>query len=95
TFASLRGVAITPDGTSLIAVGESGAIVRSSDGGLSWRAASSSSTHTLDSIDFSQLPATAWIAGEDGTILRTDDGGEHFDSLPSPTHADLRAVVEM
>lgn len=61
-------------GNAIVAVGDRGAILRSTDSGASWEAIKSPSEASLTSVAFSG--AQGWIAGHDGTILATRDGGQ-------------------
>ena len=63
-------------GQRIVAVGESGSIMLSDDGGKTFRQARSVPTDsTLTSVTFVD-DKHGWAAGHQGVILRTDDGGE-------------------
>jgi len=65
------------------ACGRSGAIVHSSDGGMSWTRQVSGTTYTLTSIYFVDA-RTGWAVGNNGTILHTSDGGATWEKQASP-----------
>jgi len=73
------------------AVGESGTIQRTIDGGATWalqEAPTRKLLYDLAAIDDSQ----AWAVGAGGTILRTVDGGRNWDEQSSGVTQALRAV---
>ncbi len=73
------------------AVGESGAIQRTIDGGAAWTLQETPTRKLLydvAAIDDSQ----AWAVGAGGTILRTVDGGRKWDEQSSGGAQTLRAV---
>ena len=55
------------------AVGRSGSIIHSTDGGGTWASVPSSTDYDLADISF--RGETGWIAGDVGDVLRTTDGG--------------------
>lgn len=71
----LRSIAVA--GEFGCAAGEHGIIVRTSDGGETWRVQSSPTDRNLESIAVSNS-TTGWIVGDEGTILGTVDGGAHW-----------------
>jgi len=73
------------------AVGESGTIQRTIDGGATWTlqdAPTRKLFYGLAAIDDNH----AWVAGAGGTILRTVDGGRNWDEQSSGVTEALRAV---
>jgi photosystem II stability/assembly factor-like uncharacterized protein len=70
-------------GDRLVAVGERGHILISSDSGRSWRQSQVPTRTTLTSVFFVD-GQQGWAAGHDATILRTRDGGESWQLV----HAD-------
>ncbi|MFT5837731.1 MAG: photosystem II stability/assembly factor-like uncharacterized protein [Flavobacteriales bacterium] len=62
--------------TKLIAVGERGHILLSSDG-KQWSQASVPNLSTLTAIDF--VGNNGWAVGHDATILKSHDGGENWE----------------
>jgi photosystem II stability/assembly factor-like uncharacterized protein len=92
----LRDVALSRDGRFAVAVGASGWIARSVDGGLSFSRAASTSTAALNAIGFSDdRPNEGWAVGEGGTILHTTNGAQSFERLDSPVTVDLNTVADM
>ncbi len=73
------------------AVGESGTVLRTEDGGVTWRSQPSGSTASLRAV--SALHAeTAWAVGDGGVILATGDGTT-WKAQESPSGEDLLAVA--
>jgi photosystem II stability/assembly factor-like uncharacterized protein len=73
------------------AVGESGAIQATRDGGASWQmqyAATRKLFYDVTAIDEQQ----AWIVGAGGVVLRTVDGGHNWGEQASGTTQTLRAA---
>ncbi len=58
-------------------VGDSGSILRSTDGGSSWVAQSSGASASLHCVKFSD-PFNGWIGGRTGLIGRSKDGGKSW-----------------
>ncbi|RMH36062.1 MAG: hypothetical protein D6694_14145 [Gammaproteobacteria bacterium] len=61
----------------LITVGERGHILKSKDGGQSWKQVRVPTRSTLTGLDFID-DKRGWVVGHDSTVLYTDDGGEHW-----------------
>jgi photosystem II stability/assembly factor-like uncharacterized protein len=73
------------------AVGESGAIQRTIDGGATWALQETPTRKLL--YDVAAVDETrAWAVGAGGTILRTIDGGRSWDEESSRVAQTLRAV---
>ena len=62
-------------GSDIVAVGERGAIFRSSDNALTCHAAASLATTTLTGVAFSSDGTRGWAVGHDALILTTNDAG--------------------
>jgi photosystem II stability/assembly factor-like uncharacterized protein len=64
-------------GADIIAVGERGTILRSSDHGRSWRSVPAPARATLTGVSFAPnaTPGRGWAVGHDALILSTHDGG--------------------
>jgi photosystem II stability/assembly factor-like uncharacterized protein len=62
------------DENNLIAIGEFGTILRSSNSGISWEFINSPTSEYLNSISFPG-PSKGYIVGSKGTILTSSDGG--------------------
>jgi len=75
----------------VVAVGDSGTIIRSIDGGVTWIAQSTGTTDNLGGISLTDAN-TGTVVGENGTILRTTDGGLTWTRQSSGTFRDLWAV---
>ena len=61
-------------GQTVVAVGASGHIIRSTNSGRTWTAASAPSFATLTGVDFPD-DLHGWAVGHDAIILHSDDGG--------------------
>ena len=61
----------------IIAVGERGIILNSTDGGETWKQTPSPVDVTLTSIDFTPS-GEGWIVGHEATILHSSDSGESW-----------------
>ncbi|UCG50498.1 MAG: hypothetical protein JSW58_09805 [Candidatus Latescibacterota bacterium] len=59
---------------TIIAVGDSGTILKSADGGNTWDLIESGTTESLRQVSFLD-EATGWIAGTNGVLLNSTDGG--------------------
>jgi photosystem II stability/assembly factor-like uncharacterized protein len=62
-------------GASLIAVGERGTILHSTNDGQSWTNRPSPTQATLTAVKFSRDGEHGWAVGHDAVVLATDDGG--------------------
>jgi photosystem II stability/assembly factor-like uncharacterized protein len=90
---ALNGVSVK--NSRIIAVGDSGLIWRSTDGGATFNQVAAGSALRLSAIGFEEDHAeSGWAVGDHGTILHTVDGGAHFSPLPSPTDVDFTAVED-
>src|SRR5216684_6752796 len=76
---------------TVVAVGEGGTIVRTSDGGNTWTLQPSGTVHDLRGVSFVDA-YTGTAVGFSGTILRTADGGETWTQQTSGTLNDLYGV---
>jgi photosystem II stability/assembly factor-like uncharacterized protein len=81
TATSIRGR--TTDKTS---------ILRSSDGGITWKSIASNTTANLNAVAFADVNFGIAV-GDSGVIQKTTDGGLHWDSLPRVTFRKLNAVT--
>jgi photosystem II stability/assembly factor-like uncharacterized protein len=80
--ALLYGLSFVDENTGWIS-GEFGTILRTDDGGRTWKQQQSGVETTLFGIDFSG-PSTGVAVGIDSVILRTDDGGATWTPTSSP-----------
>ena len=62
------------DATTGIAVGNTGTILRTTDGGTTWTPQTSGTTNNLTCVYFSDVN-NGTIVGDNGTIIKTTDGG--------------------
>ncbi len=90
TSTNLNGVGyLTTD--YVIAVGDVGTILRTTNGGSSWESITSGTTQRLNSISVINN-SIAVIAGDLGTILRTTDGGSSWELIVSNVSDNLLSV---
>jgi photosystem II stability/assembly factor-like uncharacterized protein len=73
----LQDIAVV-DSRTAIAVGDTGTILKTTDGGATWRTIPSGTTEVLSSITMGSA-AGGWACGEGATLLRTVDGGETWE----------------
>ena len=73
------------------AVGASGTILYTHNGGANWNAQSSHTSVTLRGVSFTTLQHGV-VVGDAGTVLLTDDAGAHWSSVAVASGADLHAV---
>ena len=69
---------VTRAGDRLIAVGQRGHIVISSDNGATWKQSAVPVSSDLNSVFFVD-DKQGWVVGHDGVILRTRDGGDKWE----------------
>jgi photosystem II stability/assembly factor-like uncharacterized protein len=70
----LLDVVAVPGGRSIVAVGERGHVLESTDGGATWRQRVAPTRSTLTAVFFVD-ERHGWAVGHDEVILRTTDGG--------------------
>ena len=88
-------MSVAHDGQRVVAVGDKGFTLRSTDAGAHVAEVASGQSFALAAVGFQDdAPATGWAVGAHGTILRTVDNGATWSSLPSPTTADLTSVED-
>ncbi len=75
----------------LWAVGDGGAVVKSTDHGGSWSAVESGTTQNLKSV-WASTEGDIWAVGDDSTILRSTDGGAGWHRLSPPAGGNLDAI---
>ena len=88
----LQGV--TRAGLRLVAVGQRGHIVYSTDGGASWKQASVPVSSDLTAVFFVN-DEKGWAVGHDGVILHTEDGGLNWALQLDGRSANERLVGHM
>src|SRR4029077_4094531 len=90
TTSNLNGVSLLDAGTAYV-VGDTGAILKSTDAGATWTPLASGTSNTLHGIYFLD-PNEGVAVGDSGTILRTTDGGAAWQSIASGVGDNLRSV---
>jgi photosystem II stability/assembly factor-like uncharacterized protein len=95
---SMRILALEPAGDAMVAGGELGYVLRSTDGGNSWQVAKVEPQRDapITRIRFSD-PDNGMAVGHEGLILRTSDGGQtwqelHFDEQDGTPLMDIRRL---
>lgn len=79
------------DANTVFAIGNSGTIIKTTNGGINWNILNSGTTDSLFSIFFTD-GSTGFACGSLGLVLRTTNGGLNWSSIiviPSPT---LRSI---
>jgi photosystem II stability/assembly factor-like uncharacterized protein len=79
------------DVNTVVAVGDSGAILRTTDGGQFWDMYETGSDALLVGISFIDAD-TGWTSGYAGSLYKTTDGGRTWQSRDPGTTADLADV---
>ncbi len=77
--------------TNAVAVGNSGAVLKSTDGGKNWTKINLSITDNLRSVNF-PTSNTGYACGANGRIMKTTDGGTNWTTLNKFTNADLNSL---
>ncbi len=72
-------------------VGNTGKILKTTNGGTNWTTQSSGTTNDLYSVYFVN-ETTGWAVGWSGKILKSINGGTNWSSQSSGTSLDLRSV---
>ena len=80
------------DADTATAVGGSGTILRTIDGGATWTPQASGTTNLLWGVAFVDANV-GWVSGFSGTILHTTDGGATWTNEPSGTTNQLVGVA--
>ena len=95
SFKNVNLNAITRENTifTLFAVGDSGAILKSSDDGVTWSVLNSGTTKNLNSIFFSS-GSDIFVAGDSGTVLRSTDLGTTWSHINSGTSFNLNCISQ-
>ena len=83
--ALINQISFAPDGLHGMAVGHEGWILRTTDGGVSWKEVAFEEKNGEPLMSVARLPSGAWIAvGAFGKALRSDDEGAHWMPLALP-----------
>ena len=88
--AVLKGIWFT-DNNNGYAVGYNGTILKTTDGGVSWKTLNSGVTNSLFSVSFSNVN-NGLVCGANGIILKTNDGGLTWKTQNSGTIVTLHEV---
>ncbi len=88
----LQGVAFAGGPGVAYAVGASGTILKSTNGGATWAPQVSGTGNMLLAVDFPVDSLVGYVTGSGGTILKTTDGGLNWIAQVSGTTSALRAV---
>jgi uncharacterized protein (TIGR03437 family) len=91
TPTDLRAVA-APDANTVVVVGASGTILRTTDDGTTWSRLASHTAATLHAVTFGDAKTGIAVGGA-GTILRTEDGGASWTFQPNGAGADICGVA--
>jgi len=87
---ALRSI-VFPDANTGYAVGNDGAIIKTTDGGASWIPLSTGTYTYYYSVFFTSV-TRGFAVGSGGTIISTIDGGEHWSTCVSGTTIVLFSV---
>jgi photosystem II stability/assembly factor-like uncharacterized protein len=90
TTRNLHGISFTDVNTGTV-VGDSGTILRTTNGGSLWTSQSSGTTESFYGVSFTDANHGTVVGGS-GTILRTTDGGATWAPQSSGTLLDWRGV---
>jgi len=88
----LYSVHFPVDALTGYAVGQSGTILKTANGGATWDTLTSGTTRWLWSVHFPVDASTGYVVGSFGTILKTTNGGANWVSQTSGTTANLYSV---
>jgi photosystem II stability/assembly factor-like uncharacterized protein len=83
-----RDIAFSPDKETAWAVGFAGMIVRSDDGGITWKKQKSGTRARLYGLHI-LTRNNLYCCGSEGTLLVTSNGGDHWRKIPVPTRLRL------
>ena len=89
--APLAGIAVTPDGSHAVAVGEAGLLVRSDDAGESWVAEPAKTTRDLHAVRIAGDASLVLAVGQAGAVIRLGDDDISASELLDP-ELSLRAL---
>lgn len=87
---NLNGVYFASNTTGIV-VGQSGTILRTTNGGSNWSNVTSGTSVHLFAVYFIN-GNTGWVVGDVGVILRTTNGGSSWNSQPTGIGYQLRSV---
>jgi len=82
------------DGTTGLAVGDSGVVLRTTNGGSAWTRPNTRTQQALRGLfTLNSGGLKAWAVGAGGTIRYSADGGQSWVQQPAPVRTDLHAVA--
>ena len=73
------------------AVGDSGTILKTTDGGANWEIKNSGTSFNLQSVLFTSS-STGYSVGDSGTIIRSTNGGTNWENIYSGTSYSLNSI---
>lgn len=76
--------------STIIAVGDYGTVIRSTDGGFTWVLAEVNTVRDLRDVDF--IGSTGYVVGDSGVIVKTTNAGLQWINLYSGTKKELSGV---
>jgi len=89
---NLVSVAMSADGQRVVAIGDGGVILTSTNGGQDWVTRTSGTTAELSGVSLSANGERVAAVGSDGVILTSDNGGKDWAARTSGTTAQLNGV---
>ena len=89
----IASVAYAPDGKRALAVGDSGTVLQSADGGQSWAVVASNSKESLTSVAYAPDGKSALAVGTSGTVIKSGDGGQSWAVVTGNSKALLSSVA--
>jgi photosystem II stability/assembly factor-like uncharacterized protein len=90
TTSSLYAVC-SSDSLTAFAAGAGGTIIKTIDGGKSWKTISTGTSETLWSLFFTDKQ-TGYVAGSNGTILKTMNSGSSWTKMNTNTNSELKCI---
>jgi photosystem II stability/assembly factor-like uncharacterized protein len=81
---ALYDVAVSHDGTTIVAVGEGGRVLRSGDGGDRFTVLAAATTLDLHAVQLAANHETIVAVGEAGVVLRIAAAGTHVQETLAP-----------
>ena len=74
----LNGVGYSRDAAALLAAGDDGVIVRSTDAGKTWSTSRTGTDNDLENVSWVRGCACVLAVGKNGTVLRSDNDGQSW-----------------
>jgi photosystem II stability/assembly factor-like uncharacterized protein len=79
------------DWNTIVAAGDSGTVLRSTDGGDNWTLIQTATDSRFVFMSFTDAD-NGWLAGDGGALFKTTDGGVSWQARDAGTTGDLRVV---